>query len=777
MMLSEQFFFLKPGQKNMNYNKLWKTVFLDFGGREISTISEWNTNASELPEAFKLYRLGSNKIPSAENLGLKKSYKRALPLSRTFNDDVLLAVVFSFEQNKLYCAYSNSLIDTVVFCLWGRDTSGLMESLPIDIFDFPIKVNDLPSYAPLPLKKENHQTGTIKKSRFTFELPYRYEVDEFEESDIWRSLQNDFSDLFDEFDGVIASVIENCGEAELKGEFLELKSTWVTKFDCSVKKDSFLLAHPKFIVAVWLFVSGCPGVITNFMTLAFHIHRFIQDFETDDIAIDDFVSKLERNGYRRQFSRLISMHLSSDDSELIEVIRNLCEPPSLNSFLCGGADIFAYFRSHIHEQDEEIIVEGGAELCCLTVAQSDATRKLQSHPFRATDQNWEVGDFAKHTYEKINKLLEDNHGFVVLGHATSEQSVIDMCARQNISNDNRGMSILASNENKNTCGRGMYFFRISEVGDFDQLSRAGGDPNDPKNFEFQSFLYALTRPFQNSNLTSRCSPAVLLFLIDKTEVEDNFKNTITDQLPYLNCSCSRRYGSDFIVKDDSSVVTLGDAIQITETLFNDSSEKFERMNGVALRTGFVDYSIINGFEGYVQDGSQLSSIELNLEALPGYEKPKSKVIPGTKGQKENFKIFDIQNYGNAARLNGDIINWRRKMLSFSITMRFLKVEPYNGPDNQHNEQICHPREWVVTSQAWLCKMFESLKDDGVYVVFVDPDISFTTRPANLMYRYQKPKMGFDVSKVSANSSHPYFQHLRECIFRDCNRKLNIEFSN
>lgn len=45
------------------------------------------------------------------------------------------------------------------------------------------------------------------------------------------------------------------------------------------------------------------------------------------------------------------MHMSSDEKNFIDVIKGLCSPPSLDSFLCtkSGSEI-AHFQSYIHKE-------------------------------------------------------------------------------------------------------------------------------------------------------------------------------------------------------------------------------------------------------------------------------------------------------------------------------------------------------------------------------------------------------------------------------------------
>jgi hypothetical protein len=99
----------------------------------------------------------------------------------------------------------------------------------------------------------------------------------------------------------------------------------------------------------------------------------------------------------------------------------------------------------------------------------------------------------------------------------------------------RGMSVFASHNNENSCGQGMYFFRISEVGDFNTLScnRCDDLNADLLQVEFQGFMYALTRAFQGSTHTHHLTPAVLLAVVPKTS-PIAFKNASDVALPLLN---------------------------------------------------------------------------------------------------------------------------------------------------------------------------------------------------------------------------------------------------
>lgn len=213
------------------------------------------------------------------------------------------------------------------------------------------------------------------------------------------------------------------------------------------------------------------------------------------------------------------------------------------------------------------------------------------------------------------------------------------------------------------------------------------------------------------------------------------KNISYEQLPFLNCSCPSRYDPDFRVKDDSVSASLRDAIELAKFLFEGSTDMFERVNEFALHIGFVDFSKINGFEGYVQDGSQNEI--LNLKTLESFKEHRNTLAFGSTGRLEQVHKLDIKNFSSAHNLTqGNIIHWRRKMLGISSDGKILNVDysMYSGPDSKHNEHTFHPKEWVIVSQIWLCEMFANLKEDSVHIVFVDLDVSFTSRMAYLSYQ-------------------------------------------
>lgn len=111
---------------------------------------------TDKPEPLKLYSLSPNKIPTVETLGLKKHFKRSLPVTRILNDDVLITIEFSSKKYKLnlFCSYSNSLSDTAVFCLWTHDKTGVNNS--IEIFKY-CSLSNYPicSLSPQKKRKEN----------------------------------------------------------------------------------------------------------------------------------------------------------------------------------------------------------------------------------------------------------------------------------------------------------------------------------------------------------------------------------------------------------------------------------------------------------------------------------------------------------------------------------------------------------------------------------------------------------------------------------------------
>jgi hypothetical protein len=467
-------------------------------------------------------------------------------------DCALITIVFVSPSNRVFCAYTTAFNEHPVFCLWERTPSGLSDTFPVGAFISPGVLQDVASPASLramcganlpptlsqaaadeeeckliskicidDVDGENIANGNsmtdgddqscesisaaldenhIIRSRFLcIAESYDFPDIRINDPEDWDQLQYIFSSIKEEFDGVASSIVQDTGHGEYKCEFLSLKALWTKgvqdAFRCKYLSE---YTDDSLFETLWLFVSGCPPAVTGSESLAYSISRIIRSIKEEKIPSSRFISEMLANGYRRPFSQLVAMHFCKDVGfDIMDTIEALSTPPSLNSYLCLNPNMIdesVYFQSSI-VQDADM--ENGigvtyctddAKKCFLTALGIVEKTPLHAHPLKFDSDDWRPRDFAKATYLKIADLIGKNKDTVVLGHVTSEQSIIDMCVHEKDEEGEtgRGMSVYVSGKNSASCGHGMYFFRISDAGDFELLA-ANGAATDLQHAEFQSF--------------------------------------------------------------------------------------------------------------------------------------------------------------------------------------------------------------------------------------------------------------------------------------------------
>ena len=479
-------------------------------------------------------------------------------------------------------------------------------------------------------------------------MTYSNEDFQLTDSKWWSKFEEIFSTMCAALDGVNASVADReFGRFHYKSEYLRLQAMWSDKVNQTINfgvpySDSWLLA-------IWLYVSGCPSHIIDDDCLLLDVSNIVQKFSEDVILAEELVRAMEGVGYRRPFARIVAMYLSVSPSfEFADIIRGIAKPVSANSFLCGSEDELntnAFFRTSLTESaDSSSVAASEPSQCFISVAGyrlEEALTQLIAKPFQPTDQ-WRARDFARHTYHTIADMLTDNPGHYVLGHVTSEQCVIDMCIRDNIRRNMNGisvpgMTVLAGHRNSSSCGHGMYFFQISQTGDFDTLSTLENvTEGTVKYYEFQSFLYALTRAFDDSAHNYHLAPAVLLLLVPNTKA---FTNAYSQNLPLLDaaaggCSCQRRYK---LSSEDSPIefqicydeiegscpdISRADAAAVLRACLNDPAQ----LNAAALRFGLVNLQEAGAFEAIVSDGSVMTNIKNFIDEIYDQETSEKLIV-------------------------------------------------------------------------------------------------------------------------------------------------------
>jgi hypothetical protein len=270
-------------------------------------------------------------------------------------------------------------------------------------------------------------------------------------------------------------------------------------------------------------------------------------------------------------------------------------------------------------------IAGHAELILQVVDDPPYSKKVFPIPYSIQDRNWLPGHFAEYVYLQIQDMLRDRgHEYCVYGHCTSEQAVVDM--------SKKGMSPFASMTNRMSCGHAMYFFRMEESKiPFNDLSNGAGEEKSDGE-QFRTFVYALSIPFVKGDCHP-LSPAVLLFLIRKDEVE--VFDAVTEKLPIVTTDLSSSYSLTSASTSPSSALgsviaaerwtcrckrQIQGSINLTMDHLTFSESNFraadianavatvddaEKFNCIALLSGVVDFNVI-GRDAIVTRVSNLS---------------------------------------------------------------------------------------------------------------------------------------------------------------------------
>ena len=605
---------------NRQLLRLWDTG--------IENIPSWDTIDFCTKPYNRWYFLPEGSLPTAKFLGIKQPCKTQPPYTRSFDDDcVLYTILFvADDMHKIFCIHIASKSRANVFCLLENHPELCeLSDLPLSI---PGGINNRVGEVKCEKMSIPSSSNDMYISKSFCLLDQRISSDDFASMDnvLQSKLEEILSPLKLEMDGVNTSIVDtSIGQFYCKGEYLRLKAIWTATIEESVN-----IGFPfcdSMLVALWLYAHGCPLYIHDEDILLQHVSDIVQTFEVDDIPAQSFVNAMEKAGFRRPFARMMAKFLSGKSAgyNFMDIIRGIATPLSCNSYiLCKLGDESVYYSSCIRAiSPDSLLVAEPEKPCFVSIAGGDINIPLIARCFQP-GINWKQKDFARHTYNAIMELLTSNANHYVLGHVTSEQHIIDMCSHDKDAQrphwkKMRGMTVLAGNRNSSSCGNGMYFFRISTEGNFDHLSNPENAIADtPKYYEFQGFMYALTRAFLNSTRDYHLSPAVLLSTVPK-DTGAAFVNACSENLSLLHekCTCPRRflsivdrYDEQFQLSGEDDVdVSVGEAAAIVSTFLNGDPE---RLNAAALRLGLVDLEAVGAFEAFVSDGTIMANLKIDI---------------------------------------------------------------------------------------------------------------------------------------------------------------------
>ena len=403
----------------------------------------------------------------------------------------------------------------------------------------------------------------------------------------------EFSVVEELFDVILTAF--DCPHRNLDKELLmELKSVWeqcietVRKF--RVQKALSVLV---WLPAMWMQVIGCPAIVrTQEELLHLLLDTVISMEEFTEAAV---VQELVKQSFRPKFSKWVAFHMFSSTKYLDEYLLDISEPLNWNSFLLESTvdnkSVVQYTHLHKTSRGNYAVVEPRENLELKVVGFNLTYKNIIPVALKWTSQTWFPRDYANKVFSYMQEQLKrqrevsPDKKYCFFGHVCSEESVIGM--------SKFGMSPFVGFQNRNSCGRGMYFFKIEldEMLSFDQLNLGAGTDEQQK--QFQGFVYALSRGFMTGKI-SALSVAVLMFLVEESAV--NAFDTLSNALPMRNCSCTSIIENieplqeieSIILQKANTTVSTKDTIRAISMI--NSATDTEKFNAFSLVAGIVDFS-------------------------------------------------------------------------------------------------------------------------------------------------------------------------------------------
>lgn len=664
-----------------------------------------------------VYCLTDYQRPSVKSLCLYPTYKRQSVLPRLFGNDIFVTLSFRAKNKPtVYCSWIEP--KPYIICMWQCDvTNGITQdcfkSIDTDFqmltqkdkttndknMDLQMLTRATKSMSNISNMELIHQ---IFKVMYTIVAPIILMDDlEYDPSGVLLFYRQEFHILEEQFDILLitsSNYARNMNK-ELMSKFTcDWEYTLTTVFNFPIIQS---LPIHTWISVVWLQVIGCPHIIHSEQDLIYLLCEIIlsRPFHTQE----EITESLKKAGFRETISYFISHQIMFNINDFNRQLRELSEPISWNSFLVAtkisetSTPYVEYtYSHHLTEEESEskkeiekiYTVVQPTKLKLSVIKKDHSQENITAVPLNWGNKDWYPRDFTKSVFDYIQLQLkmEINSTKCFFGHCTTEQNIVKM--------SKYGMSPYAGYQNPMSCGRGMYFFKLSktEFTFLELTQKAERIDNSKLGKEFQGFLYAVTRCFNNGIFAS--SAAVLLFMVQ----ENDFP--LVDSTKYLlplqkDCKCPNVILDDknADLKDLKSLkichteelVSLSDikrALGMIDTTTPDGIEKF---NAFAVLSGVIDMDSIGfGFSGNICDSIVLS---VNIP---------SSSLKSWNSQKE-FTVWK-------SVISAPMSTYRRPILSFDDYGNFMHVSPCD---------IKYPTKW---EQSYINE--QNTKSAGTEIVFV-----------------------------------------------------------
>lgn len=620
---------------NMNYRNL-KSYFVK---ETYNNIPHYPTDTA--PVGLSLYNLGNSKRPSIFSLRLTPSHKYRWPQPREVDGELVVSQAYVSKDftGAIYCAWLESMPNVIM--LWLRHPSdGITADIDEARFTKSVSATKVSHFRSSP----NDHPDTEGKAHWIL-----IELDKIYLHDIMADVNSVVLEDDEDFDptGAIASYRKLSSFKEMEALVDAIHHTRTSYAWCNIQKamgaelmclmksaveDGLNTIPPKialpigeWLPAMWLQVIGCPQQVRTGEDLLFLVCKTMLSLTAPTEAV--ISSALQDLGFRERFASWIAFRIRCNIEQLGDDLRRIAEPVSWNSFLVADGEKVRYthLRKVEDNQDIEYENDGDGTLLDLKVVESSSelsemSTKLEPSPvvFEIRD-SWYPYDFAHKVFSHIQNELSSlsNRGekgeYSYFGHCSSERAMIKM--------SKSGLSPYAGYGNTKSCGRAMYFFKMSQFPQelsFEYLNSTPEKDSDCELSEdeaaarkqFRGFVYAMTRCFNVGGIDSLC-PAVLLFRVSHDTIKEF--DSVRDQFPLQGAdpkaATALKLDGCKIKRIDSKIGTPAiNCADITLAITNTvphNDQRTEKINLLAILSGVVDFSVLpcGVYCGNVSDNS------------------------------------------------------------------------------------------------------------------------------------------------------------------------------
>eukprot|EP01036_Dinobryon_divergens_P026756 gene26756-35438_t len=766
------------------------------------------------PKGLVAYKFKDNNIrASIQSLKITADHKTRSPTIHVFGSDILISRGYKspvYSSTTFYCAWLESNPHILIF--WERDiNSGITSAIKNDRFiklesgalrefcggtiidgvhvdaaghELPIRENGTDSEITENSADEiivsapcvdNEETLKSKLKCFQEFLAMNCStppiVDDYDDERDPNWSMSALREVFlnvDCFGDAVMNLRQYPWQNMKKTVINEFNSEWERAIR-TVRENKLdgLIPQSLWLEAMWLQVLGFPSRVrtkNDVLSTIYFSFSNLRAFDKDSVLFH-----LEYDGFRQSLALWIYNRFSLDSFE--EDVLKMADPLSGNSFLCSSNGSVHFTRLQAEGTGDNTLysrVEPTKPLF-LCVDGGDYCREdILPIELQLEQQNWFPKDFARKAFDEIKTRGSTNH--YILGHCTSEQCIVGMCKK--------GITPLATYANLNSCGRGMYFFRLDfdvlQLS-FDELNAMGvTDESNPLGIQFRAFVNSLFTVFQKADFDAT-SPSIILFLIPCNEHDLDPYDAISSHLPTCNdssssgwkCSCCPRLITAAFSKDSISVATNSrcriSAADVKDAISMIDTHDVEKSNAMAILGGVVDFQRIpTGVYSAITTGNNSKNTTSLLRSMMKWN---------VTNEFAKWKRFACSENMSTYRRPVMFFN---KSGGFSDTREELLFADGNG--RREDWQVSDPNDPIQETVFISTKALNTLlhKATSIFCVFLSPDNSFTERIVYKQMQGHPPPTEdttgtkfFDDFQTLLFGQHLYWQNRLCCKLHGC----------